>query len=520
MAETDTDADDQYDARVQPAPLDERTPGLWRRYRSLPANVFFISLVSLLNDASSEIIYPLLPVFLSVTLGASPWIVGLIEGGAESVSSFLKLFAGYWSDRRGTRKGPVVFGYALAGFARPLLGFAGSWPAVFAVRFVDRVGKGIRSAPRDAMIADSVGANERGIAFGLHRAMDHGGAVIGPLLGYALLVLVAANTDEPTAGEFRTIFLVASVPALGAVLVAAFAVREARAKNGAEKNAQTAPVAVDDAPARASIDDDARASVDDAARGAVDETTKGATAQGATTQGATTQGASLSSPAPSSPPVSPSSPASSSSSAAPAAAAATPAASLSLRGFGGEFKLFLVILALFTLSNSSDAFLLLRAREAGISTGTIPLLWAALHACKVVSSLVGGDLSDRVGRKQLIVSGWLFYAAVYAGFAFVSSPAGAWALFLVYGIYFGLAEGAEKALVADLVRPEQRGTAYGLYNLAFSVTVWPASLLMGLLWNWRGATFAFLTSAVVGATAALLLAATIKPRHSIGAARA
>ena len=492
MAETDTDADDQYDARVQFAPLNERAPGLWRRYRLLPSNVFIISLVSLLNDASSEIIYPLLPVFLSVTLGASPWIVGLIEGGAESVSSFLKLFAGYWSDRRGKRKGPVVFGYALAGLARPLLGFAGSWPAVFAVRFVDRVGKGIRSAPRDAMIADSVGANERGLAFGLHRAMDHAGAVVGPLLGYALLVLIAASADAPTASEYRTLFLLASIPALGAVLVAAFALREARARNGGGRDGQTA-----------------RAAPDEAARGANDAPAQGATTKGAPAQGATTNDA----PAQ----AAPSSSASTPSAAPAAAAAATPAPRLSLRGFGGEFKLFLVILALFTLSNSSDAFLLLRAREAGIPTGTIPLLWAALHACKVVSSLVGGDLSDRLGRKQLIVSGWLFYAAVYAGFAFVSTPAGAWSLFLVYGIYFGLAEGAEKALVADLVRPEQRGTAYGLYNLAFSVTVWPASLLMGLLWNWRGATFAFLTSAVVGATAALLLAATIKPRPAAAA---
>ena len=190
---------------------------------------------------------------------------------------------------------------------------------------------------------------------------------------------------------------------------------------------------------------------------------------------------------------------------------------LSLRGFDGEFKRFLVILGLFTLSNSSDAFLLLRAREAGIPTGVIPLLWAALHASKVISSLVFGDLSDRLGRKKLIVSGWLFYAAVYAGFAFVETPAGAWGLFLVYGIYFGLAEGAEKALVADLVRPEQRGTAYGLYNLAFSVTVWPASLLMGLLWNWRGASFAFLASACVGTLAALLLASTIRPRPGAAA---
>ena len=200
MAETDTDAADSFDARVQPGPMDERAPGLLRRYRQLPANVFFISLVSLLNDASSEIIYPLLPVFLAGTLGASAWVVGLVEGGAESASSFLKLFAGYWSDRHGARKGPVVLGYAIAGLARPVLGFATSWPVAFAVRFADRVGKGIRSAPRDAMIADSVDATKRGLAFGLHRSMDHAGAVVGPLLGFALLSAVAANADAPTAG--------------------------------------------------------------------------------------------------------------------------------------------------------------------------------------------------------------------------------------------------------------------------------------------------------------------------------
>jgi predicted MFS family arabinose efflux permease len=171
-----------------------------------------------------------------------------------------------------------------------------------------------------------------------------------------------------------------------------------------------------------------------------------------------------------------------------------------------------VLVALFTLSNSTDAFLLLRARDAGIRTATIPLLWAALHLSKVLSSLFGGDLSDRLGRKFLIASGWLLYAAVYAGFAYVQTSGMAWALFLVYGVYFGLAEGAEKALVADLVRPEQRGTAFGLYNLAFGITVLPASLLMGLLWNWRGAHAAFLVSACIGASAALLLLLSVRAR--------
>jgi MFS family permease len=189
-----------------------------------------------------------------------------------------------------------------------------------------------------------------------------------------------------------------------------------------------------------------------------------------------------------------------------------PAASprFSLRGFDRNFKRFLFILALFTLSNSADTFLLLRAHEVGIASSNRPLLWAALHGVKVLSSLVGGDLSDKLGRKTLIVTGWLFYAAVYLGFAFVSTVAGTWTLVLIYGIYFGLVEGAEKALVADLVPADKRGTAYGLYNLAISVAIWPASLLMGALWSWRGASVAFITSACIGALAALLLAVTIR----------
>jgi MFS family permease len=396
---------------------------LWRRYRSLPRNVFAISLVSLLNDASSEIIYPLLPVFLVTSLGASARAIGVIEGLAESMSSLLKLFAGYLSDRLGKRKLLVVGGYSLASLARPLLAFTHTWTQVLAIRVTDRVGKGIRTAPRDAMIADAVQVGQRGIAFGFHRAMDHAGAVIGPLVGYLLVVLLVANRAFPTAEEFSQIFLVASIPALLAVLVAIFFMRES-------------PVQVQ--------------------RGA--EVPK-----------------------------------------------------LTLRGFDSNFKRFLLVLALFTLSNSSDSFLILRARDAGVSIALIPLLWAAHHGTKVLSSLFGGDLSDRLGRKRLIVSGWVLYAVVYAGFAFATNLASLWILFLIYGIYFGLAEGAEKALVADLVRPEQRGTAYGLYNLAFGITVFPASLLMGMIWDWKGPATAFLVSAVMGATAAVLLLMFVRP---------
>jgi MFS family permease len=385
--------------------------------------VVTIGLVSLLNDASSEIIYPLLPVFLANSLGASARAIGTIEGLAESTASLLKLFAGYLSDRLAKRKFLVVAGYSLASVVRPLLAFAHTWTQVLAIRLTDRVGKGIRTAPRDAMIADTVSVEQRGLAFGFHRAMDHGGAVIGPLLGYVLVLIFVAKASSPTASEFSKIFLAASVPALIAVLVAIFFMRESPVHAPADSQVTT----------------------------------------------------------------------------------------LTLRGFDSNFKRFLVVLALFTLSNSSDSFLILRATESGVSVAMIPLLWAAHHGSKVLSSLLGGDLSDRLGRKRLIVSGWILYAAVYAGFAFATQTISLWILFLVYGIYFGLSEGAEKALVADLVRPEQRGTAYGLYNLAFGVTVFPASFLMGMIWDWKGPAVAFLVSAVMGATAAVLLLILVRP---------
>jgi MFS family permease len=456
MGETDTDAADQYDARVSAGRMDESTRGLWRRVWSLPHNVVAISLVSLLNDASSEIIYPMLPAFLALALGAGPKAIGIVEGVAESVSSLLKLFSGYLSDRTGRRKGLVVFGYGLASAVRPLLAFATNWYHVLAVRFTDRVGKGLRSAPRDAMIADAAPPSERGLAFGFHRAMDHGGAVLGPLIGLGLLWLFAADPETPTARDYTTIFLFASVPALLAMLVLVFFVRETRAPSKGRAGGAAFPNST-----------------------AGDSTAKDATAVGAT--------------------------------AAPAAAPR-----LTLRGFDSNFKWFLVLVALFTLSNSTDAFLIRRAQMAGVSTGQgTLLLWSALHLSKVLSSIVGGDLSDRLGRKTLIVSGWLLYAAVYLCFARVSTAGQAWALFLVYGVYFGLAEGAEKALVADLVRPEQRGTAYGLYNLAFGITVLPASLLMGALWDTWSPEVAFVTSAAIGTTAALLLAFFVRPPAKI-----
>jgi len=393
-------------------------PKYLQRFRGLSSNVLALSLVSLLNDTSSEIIYPLLPAFLVLTLGASPFAIGLIEGLAESVASILKLFSGYLSDKFGTRKLPVFIGYALAAITRPFLSFVTTWPQVLVVRTADRVGKGIRGSPRDALIAASVPETERGFAFGFNRAADNMGAVLGPLVGFILLYFIARNADSPTAREYQQVFLYASIQVvLGLLVIVGF----------------------------------------------VREKDKSATANGGM-------------------PI-----------------------RFSLGTFDSKFKLYLGIVALFTLSNSSDAFLLLRAEQSGIAPVLLPLLWVVLNISKVVSSLIGGHLSDTIGRRPMIVSGWIVYALVYVGFAFVGSAWEAWALFIVYGTYFGLTEGTEKALVADMVSEDKRGTAYGFYNLAIGITVLPASLLFGLVWDGFGAPTAFIASAVVSIVSALLL---------------
>ena len=405
----------------------ETSNSRWQRYIKLPRNVLALSFVSLLNDTSSEIIYPLLPAFLALSLGASPFTIGLIEGFAESVASLLKLVSGYVSDRFGSRKLPVFLGYSLAAIMRPFLAFVTTWPQVLVVRMTDRIGKGIRGAPRDALIAESVPKNQRGFAFGFNRAADHLGAVFGPVAGFLLLMIFATDRQNPTIHEYQQVFLFASVPVVLGLLVIAFAVKE---DSKSEEKVAVAP-------------------------------------------------------------------------------------SLSLKGFDSNFKRFLVVVAVFTLSNSTDAFLLLRASDAGISPVMLPLLWMTLHFSKVVSSLIGGDLSDKVGRKTLIITGWVIYALVYIGFGFVSSAWQCWLLFIIYGIYFGLTEGVEKAFVADMVPEKKRGTAYGLYNLAFGITVFPASLLFGLIWNQFGASTAFIASAGVSIIA-IILFTTVRTEENLG----
>lgn len=383
-------------------------PAGWSLGAAITPNVLALGLVSLLTDASTEMIYPLLPLFLTRTLGAGIAFVGLVEGVAESTASLLKLTSGWLSDRLRRRKLLVTWGYGLSSLTRPLMAMAALPGHVLGIRFLDRIGKGIRTSPRDALIADSTPPNARGAAFGFHRAMDHLGAVAGPLLAFFLLPLVG--------GSYRAIFWLSGIPAALCVLVLVSAVREVPAQG---------------VPARRPL--------------------------------------------------------------------------LTLRPYDRRFKGFLCVVTLFTLGNSSDAFLLLRAREAGVSAAAVPLLWAALHVVKSTSSLGAGMLSDRVGRRGAIAAGWLTYAAVYAGFAVVSSAWQAWGLFLVYGLYFGLTEGVEKALVADLTPAAFRASAYGLYHTAIGITALPASLLTGWLWQAFGAGLAFGTGAVLAGAAAGLL---------------
>jgi MFS family permease len=380
----------------------------WRR--GLTRNVVILGFVSLLNDGASEMIYPLLPAFLTAVLGAGPAALGIIEGIAESTASLLKLYSGYLSDRVKKRKGWIVAGYSLSNIIRPLIAFSTSWLHVLALRFSDRVGKGLRTSPRDAIIADSTPPEFRGKAYGFHRAMDHTGAVVGPLAATALLL--AFHDDV------KTIFILSFIPGLLAVLMLLFGLRE--------------KISEGDRAATASFN----------FRSAWGEMTPG-------------------------------------------------------------FRKYLFIILVFTLGNSTDAFLLLRAQQLGVSVTLLPTIWVVLHVVKMSFSVPGGILSDRIGRKKVIVAGWLVYALVYAGFGLASEQWHAWALFAVYGVYFGLTEGVEKALVADFAPLHLRGSSFGLYHLIVGLGAFPASLLFGLIWQQFGSAAAF------GAGAALALVASV-----------
>ena len=383
-------------------------------------NIYRLGAVSLLNDTASEMIYPLLPVFLKSVLGVGAGVLGVIEGLAETTAAITKYFSGAISDRLRKRKAIAAAGYTLSIIVRPLIGLAQTTGAVLGFRLADRLGKGIRTAPRDALLADSVSADRRGFAFGVQRAMDHAGAVIGPLVVAGLFAL--GMTD------LRTIFLLSAIPGAAAVIVLVLGVREVRPSSP-------------DLPAVAASSPDSRA------------------------------------------------------------------------GLPRSFYAYLVAVGVFALGNSTDAFLLLRATDLGVSTILIPLLWAAHHLAKSVLSVPGGVLADRIPRRVVIIAGWGVYAAVYLGFALAKSAVAVWTLFVVYGLYFALTEGVEKALVADFAGPEVRGKAYGWYHLAVGLAAAPASILFGVVWTAVSPTAAFLMGAGLAAAAALVLLVIPLPRR-------
>lgn len=377
--------------------------------------VWLIGWVSFFTDTASEMIYPLLPLFLTRTLGAGAMSLGVIEGVAEAANSVLKVVSGRLADRTGRPKRLMLAGYALSSFVRPLIAIAAAWPHVLAIRFADRLGKGIRGAPRDAMLAEFAPTGQRGRVYGFHRAMDHGGAVLGPLLASLFLFFYPE--------QYRPLFALTIIPGL-IVIGFILAIPSPSAK-------RSAPISV-------------KASAD-------------------------------------------------------TPSASVPDASLTV------LTLPLSVIFLFALGNASDAFLLLRLSEAGIAPFWIPLLWSALHVVKVISSVAGGELSDRLGRRLTIAAGWIFYAAVYAAFAFVDAAALLIGIFLAYGVYFGLTEGVEKAWVADLAPTTRRGTAFGYYNAVIGLGALSASILFGAIWTRISPDAAFLTGAALAVAATLLL---------------
>jgi MFS family permease len=380
----------------------------------LPRPVWLLGWVSLATDAATELVYPLLPFFLTRVLQASAVSLGVIEGAAEATNSLLKIWAGRAADRSSRKRPLVLLGYSISSLARPFIALTTSWMQVFTVRVLDRVGKGVRSAPRDAMLAAWATPATRGKVYGFHRGMDHIGAIIGPTLATVFLFFYP--------DRYRLLFGLTIIP--GAIAVALiFLVPEPDAIAESDVGSDFSRIAAADSRSSAPL------------------------------------------PRP--------------------------------------FTNFMLVLALFTLGNSTDAFLLLRLTDAAGTVRFVPLMWAALHVVKASVSMAAGSWSDRTGRRTVITIGWLVYAVVYAGFAWSTSIMALFSWFLLYGFYFGFAEGTEKALVADLAPAERRGFAFGIYNAVTGVGALAASIVFGLVWNAYGTTAAF------GLGSALALLATV-----------
>lgn len=376
------------------------SPSFLKRLRGLPRNVWAVSLTSFLMDISSEMVINILPLFLSNVLGVKTNIIGLIEGVAEATASVLKVFSGWLSDKLRARKWLAVIGYGLSALAKPFFYFANTWSMVAGVRWADRVGKGVRTAPRDALVADSIEEKQRGLAFGFHRAADTAGAMLGLVIALLVVWLAQRGSGELTRSTFQTVVLISLIPAILAVIALAIGTRDV-------------PVTKVRQMPR-----------------------------------------------------------------------------ISFRGLGKPFLVFMVIVGLFDLGNSSDAFLVLRAQERGLNIMGILGMLITFNAVYTLVSAPAGAFSDKIGRRRMIIGGWLVYAAIYLGFAVAGKGWHIWVLYAVYGLYYGLAYGTTKAMVADLVPEALRGTAYGTYNAVLGILDFPASLIAGILWegagNWGG----------------------------------
>jgi MFS family permease len=392
------------------------------RLRRLHPNIWFLTIGSFLTDVSSEMLTNLIPLFLYNVLGVQTSIIGLIDGIAETTASLVKIYSGALSDRLGKRKTLTVLGYALSTISKPFLYFATTWEWVLGVRFSDRVGKGVRTAPRDALLADSTKSTQRGLAFGLHRAGDTAGAFVG--LGIAALIiwLTQSGAAELTRHTFQDVVLASIIPAVLAVLILALGVKEIAAVRKESTNLPT----------------------------------------------------------------------------------------LRWKSFDKRFRAFLIVVIIFTLGNSSDSFIILRGQNRGLSVLQIMGMLMTFNA--IYATLAGplGSLSDRVGRRSLMLVGWTIYGLVYLGFALSHTGVEIWFLYAVYGVYYALTEGVAKALVADIVPQEQRGTAYGLFNAAIGFSALPASLVAGVLWQVVSPAAPFVFGASLALIAGFLLMTWVK----------
>ncbi len=390
------------------------------RLHRLPTNVWVLSAASFLTDVSSEMLNNLLPLFLYNVLGVGTAIIGLIDGIAETTASLVKIYSGVFSDRIGKRKPLTISGYLLSTLAKPFLYLATSWGWVLGVRFVDRIGKGIRTAPRDALLAGSVSTEQRGFAFGLHRASDTAGAFTGLGIAAYLIWINQAGKAQLTQATFQWVVLASILPAALAVLILVIGARDVEATKTANS--------------------------------------------------------------------------------------IVPTFRFTWNNLDRRIKAFILVIALFTLGNSSDAFIILRSQERGLSVLQILGMLLTFNAIYTLLSSPAGALSDRIGRKGLILAGWTIYGLVYLCLAFAKTGFQVWLFFSLYGIYYALTEGTARAYIADLVSQDQRGGAYGLFHAAIGLASLPASLIAGILWQGIGPWAGFGPSApfIFGAGMAIL----------------